>query len=78
MNLTTSRGLFYIAGLAAGALALSGYATFDAETWTLDILPFNLREFLLTGTTTAGNALAALAVWRGWGKDTATKPEDQA
>ncbi len=68
MDLTKGRGLLYIAGLAAGALALAGYADFDAATWTLDIHPFNLKEFLLTGMTTAGNALAAIAVWRGWGK----------
>ena len=67
MNLTKSRGLIYIAGIAAGALALAGYADFDAETWMLDIHPFNLREFILTGVTTGGNALAAIAVWRGWG-----------
>ena len=68
MDLTKGRGLLYIAGLGAGALALAGYADFDSATWTLDIHPFNLKEFLLTGMTTAGNALAALAVWRGWGK----------
>ena len=66
--MTLTRFLVYIAGLAAGALALSGYATFDPQTWMLDIAPFNLREFVLTGVTTAGNALAAVAVWRGWGR----------
>ena len=68
MNLTAGRGAIYLAGLAAGVLALSGYATFDSETWVLDIHPFNLREFMLTGATTAGNALAAIAVMRGWGR----------
>ena len=68
MTLTSGRGLFYILGLAAGGLALAGYASFDPETWVLDIAPFNLREFALTATTTGGNALAALAVWRGWGR----------
>lgn len=68
MNPTPFRGLIYIAGLIAGGLALAGYADFDPETWMLDIKPFNLREFLLTGVTTAGNALAAVAVWRGWGR----------
>ena len=65
-TLTTSRGLIYVAGLGAGLLALAGYADFDPETWVIDIHPFNLKEFFLTGATTAGNALAALAVWRGW------------
>lgn len=61
-----SRLIIYIAGLGAGFLALSGYASFDPSTWMLDIHPFDLREFALTSVTTAGNALAALAVWRGW------------
>lgn len=61
-----SRLTIYIAGLGAGFLALSGYASFDPQTWMLDIHPFDLREFALTSVTTAGNALAALAVWRGW------------
>ena len=65
---TGSRFLIYLAGLAAGGLALSGYATFDAQTWMLDIAPFNLREFILTSVTTAGNGLAALALWRKWGR----------
>lgn len=64
----TGRLLIYLAGLAAGGLALSGYADFDTATWVLDIHPFNLREFLLTGTATIGNGLAALAVWKGWGR----------
>ena len=68
MTLTIGRGLFYILCFAAGGLALAGYATFDPETSMLDISPFNLREFALTATTTGGNALAALAVWRGWGR----------
>lgn len=65
---TGSRKLIYLTGLAAGVLELSGYASFDPETWVLDIAPFNLREFLLTGVTTAGNGLAALALWRKWGR----------
>ncbi len=66
--LTKSRGAFYVLGLGAGILALTGYADFDPETWMIDIHPFNLKEFVLTGMTTAGNALAGLAVWRGWGR----------
>ena len=68
MTPTTGRGLYYLLALGAGGLALAGYATFDPETWMLDISPFDVREFVLTATATGGNALAALAVWRGWGK----------
>lgn len=67
MNPALGRGLIYILGIAAGGLALAGYATFDPQTFVLDISPFDVREFVLTATTTGGNALAALAVWRGWG-----------
>ena len=58
----------YLAGLAAGGLVMSGLATFDPATWELDILPFNVKDFALTAITMAGNALAAVAVWRGWRK----------
>lgn len=68
MDFTKGRGLIYIAGLVAGVMALSGYADFDPQTWVLDIHLFNIKEFVLTGATTAGNALAALAVWRRWGQ----------
>lgn len=68
IDLTKSRGLIYVAGLLAGGLALAGYADFDPETWMIDIHPFNLREFLLTCATTAGNLLAAVAVFSGWGR----------
>ena len=66
MNYAIGRFLIYIAGIAAGGLALAGYADFDTATWTLDIKPFNLREFILTGAATGGNVMASLAVWRGW------------
>lgn len=63
-----SRFGVYIVGLFAGVLALAGYADFDPVTWQLDIHPFDVREFTLTGAATIGNALAALAVVRGWGR----------
>lgn len=62
----SGRLLIYSAGLLAGGAALMGYADFDPETWMLDIKPFKLDEFMLTAGTTAGNALAVLAVWSGW------------
>lgn len=62
------RFVIYLAGLAAGGLAMAGYADFDSATWELDIRPFNLKEFLLTSGTTFGNAMAMLAVWKNWGR----------
>ena len=56
----------YIVGLLAGGLALAGYADFDPATWVLDIHAFDVREFVLTAAATVGNALAAVAAWRGW------------
>ena len=64
----TGRLALYIIGLGAGGLAHAGYADFDPATWMLDIHPFDLREFVLTGAATIGNAVAALAVWKGWGR----------
>jgi len=61
-----SRFLLYLLGLGAGGLALAGYASFDPETWMLDVHPFDLREFALTSVATVGNGLAALAWVKGW------------
>jgi len=63
-----TRALVYLVGLGAGGLALAGYADFNAETWMLDIHPFDVREFVLTGAATVGNFVAAVAVWKGWGR----------
>jgi len=63
-----SRFGIYIVALLAGGLALAGYAEFNPETWVLDISPFDVREFTLTAATTIGNALAAVAAWRGWAR----------
>jgi len=68
MDLTKSRGLLYIAGLVAGFLALSSYADFDSATGALDLHPISLYDALTTGLQTLGNGLAALAVWKGWGR----------
>lgn len=65
--MTPMRAFLYVLGLIAGGLSLAGYASFDADTWVIDIAPFNLREAALTAVQTVGNGLAFLAVWRKWG-----------
>ena len=56
----------YIGALLAGGLAMAGLGSFDPETWIFDLHPFNVREAVLTGAMMVGNALAAVAAWRGW------------
>jgi hypothetical protein len=66
MTWTLTRGLVYLACLAASVLALAGLADFDSTSGTLDIHPFNL--YALTGTSggIVASTLATLALWRGW------------
>lgn len=68
MNWTALRALTYLAGLAASALALYGMATFDAASGDFDLHPFNLYSALGAASGLVSSALAATAVWRGWGK----------
>lgn len=64
---SVARLVAYGVGLGASVLALAGYATFDAETGTLDILPFDI-SVVTTWIITAGtNGLAMVALIRGWG-----------
>ncbi|WP_439527826.1 lysozyme [Pannonibacter sp.] len=68
MTWTLTRGLVYLACLAASVLALAGLADFDSTSGTLDIRPFNL--YALTGTSggIVASTLASLALWHGWGR----------
>lgn len=59
------RFVIYIAGIAAGGLALAGYANFDPVTMTLDIKPFKLDEAILTAVSWFGNILAGVALYTG-------------
>ena len=69
MNITSAARLIaYGVGLGASLLALAGYATFDAATGTLDILPFNISVVSTWAITAFTNALAAVALLSGWGK----------
>lgn len=72
MNATSkARGGVYVLGLigsgAALWLAATGHAVYDPATGDLDILPFNVPAFVAQAVSWAGNGLALIAVWRGWG-----------
>jgi hypothetical protein len=73
MNWTaTLRLLTYALGLAAGGAATwaawQGWGTYDPATDTFDLAPFRVGEVVGMLLATVGNALAALALWRGWGR----------
>lgn len=63
-----ARLVVYVAGLGASLLALAGYAQFDSATGELDILPFNISVVTTWGITAFSNALAGMALLRGWSK----------
>lgn len=63
-----ARLVAYLVGMAASLMALAGYATFDHQTGELDILPFNVSVVATWVVGLATNALAAVAVIRGWGR----------
>lgn len=66
------RLIVYALGLAAGGLATwaawQGWGTYHPATDTFDLAPFRVGEVVGMLVATVGNALAALALWRGWGR----------
>ncbi|WP_323008537.1 hypothetical protein [Paracoccus sp. (in: a-proteobacteria)] len=68
MNWNVTRLLVYVASFAASALALAGLADFDAATGNFDLAPFNLYAAVGAIGGIVSSALAALALWRGWGR----------
>ncbi len=74
-----ARQLVYILGLLLGGAAtwaaVMGWGTYDPATGNFDLAPVHLPtvvEWIVSGGgwffSLAANALAALALWRGWGK----------
>jgi hypothetical protein len=55
-------------GAAATLLALFGWATFDKETWLLDIHPFDVRLLATQISVFLAPPLAWLALKLGWRK----------
>lgn len=71
-GLSATRLAVYALGLAAGAgatwAAAQGLVTYDPQTGTLDVLPFNVNAAVASAVSAAANLLAGIALWRGWGK----------
>jgi len=63
-----ARLLTYLACLAASALALAGYADFDGATGSFDLHPIDLYGLIGATGGAIASALAAIALWRGWGR----------
>lgn len=68
MNWNLVRGLTYVAGFIASAMAFMGLADFNPATGHLVIHPFNLYEAVAAAAGAVSSALAALALFRGWGR----------
>ena len=63
-----ARFFIYAIGLGGSALALSGFGSFDTETWIFDLYPFDLKEAGGAVISAGANFMAMIAVVRGWGK----------
>ena len=68
MNWTLTRGLVYLACLAASGLAMAGLADFDLVTGSFDLRPFNLYALTGAGGGMVSSLLASVALLRGWGR----------
>lgn len=72
MNFTNARfGVYIFAGLAgiATIVAMAGYGTYDHATGMFDLHPIDVRAVAAYLGSILANGLAAIAVWRRWGKD---------
>lgn len=67
MSWTAARFAVYLAGFAASVLAAMGLADFDIATGNFDLAAFNVYEVAGVASGALTSALAAIAVWRGWG-----------
>ena len=55
-------------GFVASGMALAGMAEFDAASGAFDLAPFNLYAAVGAVGGVVSSGLAALALWRGWGR----------
>ena len=68
MNWNITRLLIYVASFVASGMALAGMAEFDAASGAFDLAPFNLYAAVGAAGGVVSSGLAALALWRGWGR----------
>lgn len=68
MNWNLVRGLTYVAAFVASALAFFELADFNAATGDFDLRPFNLYGVVASVAGAVSSALAALALFKGWGR----------
>lgn len=73
MNWNLVRGITYVAGLIASALAFFGVVDFNPATGHLVIHPFNLYAVIASAAGAVSSALAALALLKGWGRKDGTR-----
>ena len=67
MNPTAIRWLIYLAGIGATGLQLAQFGARDSANMTFDLYPFRVDDAVRSAVSGGGNALAMLALWRGWG-----------
>lgn len=67
MNPTAIRWLIYLAGIGATGLQLAQFGAWDSANMTFDLYPFRVDDAVRSAVSGGGNALAMLALWRGWG-----------
>lgn len=60
-----TRFIIYALGFAASVATIMGWATYDAESGMVDVLPFHLPTVALSITTLLSSGTAMFAWWTG-------------
>jgi hypothetical protein len=67
-----ARQIVYVLGLLLGGAAtwaaVMGWGTYDPATGNFDLGPVHIPTLVGWIVSVGGNGLAAMALWRGWGK----------
>jgi hypothetical protein len=71
-KLSAARQAVYLLGLILGGAAtwaaVAGWGTYDPSTGVFDLGPVHIPTLVGWIASVGGNALAAVALWRGWGR----------